>query len=422
MGVVVDAVMLVAPTCGREIFELVQQILFEATFVLIQHERGRRVRQLGDEQPVLDAGFANRVKYLVGDVDDLALLSRREAELLEPSLHSRPKLEFRFAYFNVSTNRDGAKMRVLVTGGAGFIGSHLVDTLLARGDAVTVLDNLSSGTLNNLKIHMDNPALRFVQGDIRDAGAVERALTDVDAVIHEAAVISVPLSIKDPELAHSVNVEGTLALLKASLKRGVKRFIYASSCAVYGEQAEFPISENAPLKPLSPYASSKLAAEKNCLAFHEREGLETVCLRYFNVYGPRQTGEYAGVMTKFMERLCANKSPIIYGDGEQTRDFVYVSDVVDATLLALERGGAVGEVINIGTGKETNINELCELFLGLAGKTHLKPVHEAWQAGDIKRSQADISKARKLLGFEPKVRLEDGVQRLLESIEGLEKS
>ena len=416
MGVVVDAVMLVAPTQGREIFELVQQILFEATLVLVQHERGRRVRQLGDEQPVLDTRFANRVKYLVGDVDDLALLSRREAELLEPSLHLHPKLEFRFAYFNVSTNRDGAKMRVLVTGGAGFIGSHLVDTLLARGDAVTVLDNLSSGTLNNLKIHMDNPALRFVQGDIRDAGAVERALTDVDAVIHEAAVISVPLSIEDPKLAHSVNVEGTQALLKASLKRGAKRFIHASSCAVYGEQAKLPISEDAPLKPLSPYASSKLVAEQSCRTFYELEGLETVCLRYFNVYGARQTGEYAGVMTKFMERLRANQPPVIYGDGEQTRDFIYVGDVVDATLLALERDEVAGKTLNVGTGRTTSINELCGIFLRLTGKTGLKPTHEAPRSGDIRHSQADIAKVRKLLGYGPKVSLEQGVEKLLRTL------
>lgn len=306
-------------------------------------------------------------------------------------------------------------MRVLVTGGAGFIGSHLVDALLARGDAVTVLDNLSSGSIDNLKNHTNNPAFRFIQGDIRDAEAVKRALAGVDAIIHEAAMVSVPLSIKDPKLTHSVNVEGTLTLLKAGLKRGIKRFIYASSCAIYGEQAKLPISEDALPKPLSPYASSKLTAEQRCQKFHELEGLETVRLRYFNVYGPRQTGEYAGVMTKFTERLNANRPPIIHSDGKQTRDFIYVNDVVDATLLALEREDAVGEAINIGTGKETSINELCELFLELTGKTHLKPTHEARRAGDIKRSQADISKARKLLGFKPKVRLEDGIQRLLEN-------
>ncbi|MBA7597525.1 UDP-N-acetylglucosamine 4-epimerase [subsurface metagenome] len=304
-------------------------------------------------------------------------------------------------------------MKVLVTGGAGFIGSHLVDGLLARGHSVTVLDDLSSGTMDNLKTHTDNPAFRFIQGDIRDAEAVKRALAGVDAVIHEAAMISVPLSVKNPEFARSVNVDGTLTLLKASLGHGVKRFVYSSSCAVYGEQAELPISEDVPPQPLSPYASSKLAAEKNCLTFHEREGLETICLRYFNVYGPRQTfGEYAGVMMKFLERLRSDQPPIIYGDGEQTRDFVYVSDVVDATLLALEREGVAGEVMNIGTGEATSINDLCEIFLTAAGNTGLKPIHESSRAGDIRHSQADIKKAKKLLGFKPRVSLKEGVKRL----------
>jgi len=309
-------------------------------------------------------------------------------------------------------------MKVLVTGGAGFIGSHLVDGLIARGHSVTVLDDLSSGTMDNLKTHKGKSTFQFIQGDIRDAGAVKRALAGVDAVIHEAAMISVPLSIKNPEFARSVNVDGTLALLKASLGHGVKRFVFASSCAVYGEQAELPISEDAPLQPLSPYASSKLAAEKNCLAFHERDGLDTVCLRYFNVYGPRQTfGEYAGVMMKFLERLRSDQQPIIYGDGEQTRDFIFVGDVAEATLLALERKGVAGEVINIGTGEATSINKLCEVFLRLVGKSELKPIYEVPRSGDIKHSLADITKAKKILSFKPKTSLEEGVTKLLGVLE-----
>lgn len=310
-------------------------------------------------------------------------------------------------------------MKVLVTGGAGFIGSHLVDELLARGHTVTVLDDLSSGSMNNLKDHANDPALRFIRGDIRDAKAVERAMADIDAVIHEAAMVSVPRSVKDPELASSVNVGGTLSMLRASLNRGVERFVYPSSCAVYGEQEKLPIPEDAPPKPLSPYASSKLMAEENCRKFFEREGLETVCLRYFNVYGPRQSGgEYAGVMIKFLERLRADRPPIIYGDGEQTRDFVYVSDVARATLLALERNGAAGEVINIGTGRETSINRLCEVFLQVSAKEHLKPVHEPARPGDILRSLADISRAGKVLGYEPRVSLEEGIKRLFEHAGG----
>ncbi len=305
-------------------------------------------------------------------------------------------------------------MKVLVTGGAGFIGSHLVDGLLARGHSVTVLDDLSSGTMDNLKTHIGKSSFRFIQGDIRDVEAVEQALAGVDAVIHEAAMISVPFSIKNPDFAQSVNVDGTLALLKASLGHGVKRFVFASSCAVYGEQAELPISEDALPQPLSPYASSKLVAEKNCLIFHERDGLETVCLRYFNVYGPRQTfGEYAGVMMKFFERLRSDQPPIICGDGEQTRDFIFVSDVVEANLLALERKSVAGEVINIGTREATSIKKLCEVFLRLVGKSELKPIYEVPRSGDIKHSLADITKAKKILSFKPKTSLEEGVKKLL---------
>jgi UDP-glucose 4-epimerase len=304
-------------------------------------------------------------------------------------------------------------MRVLVTGGAGFIGSHVVDALITKGDTVTVLDDLSSGKTDNLKTHLKNPAFQFIRGDIRDTRAVGNALADADAVIHEAAIVSVPLSVKNPELTHSVNVEGTLNLLRASSDRGIKRVVLASSCAVYGEQKKFPISEDAPSKPLSPYAASKLAAEQNCLTFRDLGGLEAVCLRYFNVYGARQIpGEYAGVMIKFLERIRADQPPIIYGDGEQTRDFVHVQDVVGATLLTLEHDGVAGEVINIGTGRGISINELCEIFLKAAGKTRIKPVHEAPRAGDIRRSQADIGKAKRLLGFRPRVPLEEGIRRL----------
>lgn len=304
-------------------------------------------------------------------------------------------------------------MRILVAGGAGFIGSHLVDALLARGYAVTVLDDLSSGNLNNLKDHMNNPTFQFIKGDIREAKTVKRALSGVDAVVHEAAIVSVPLSIKYPELTHSVNVEGTLTLLKACVDNDVKRFVYASSSSIYGEQKKLPITENVKPNPLSPYGSSKLAGEQNCLKFYKVHGLETVSLRYFNVYGHRQTGEYAGVMIKFMERLRNNQAPIIYGDGKQTRDFVHVSDVVEANLLAIERENIAGEVMNIGTGVETSINKLCEIFLKATGKTHLGPIHESQRAGDLKRSQANIAKARKLLGFDPKISLELGVKELL---------
>ena len=309
-------------------------------------------------------------------------------------------------------------MKVLVTGGAGFIGSHLVDKLMLDGHEVVVLDDLSSGSLKNIEHHLDEPGFRFVKGDIRYARTVEKALEGVDAVIHEAAIASVPLSIKDPALTDEVNIFGTLNLLEVSLRAKVKRFVYASSCAVYGAASELPIKEDAPLRPLSPYASSKLAAEERCKAFHENYGLETIRLRYFNVYGLRQAaGEYAGVMLKFLERIRRDQPPVIFGDGEQTRDFVYIGDVVEATLLALDREGAAGEVFNIGTGEATTIKKLCEIFLKLTGKTHLKPIYMDVKPGDIRHSQADITKAMKLLGYRPKVSLEWGVRGFLNRAE-----
>jgi len=305
-------------------------------------------------------------------------------------------------------------MKVLVTGGAGFIGSHLVDKLMLDGHEVVVLDDLSSGSLKNIEHHLDEPGFRFVEGDIRHPRTVEKTLEGVDAVIHEAAIASVPLSMKNPALTNEVNIFGTLNLLEASLRVKVKRFVYASSCAVYGAASELPISEDVPLKPLSPYASSKLAAEERCKVFHENYGLETIRLRYFNVYGPRQAAsEYAGVMLKFLERIRRDQPPVIFGDGEQTRDFVYIGDVVEATLLALDREGAAGEVFNIGTGEATTIKKLCEIFLKLTGKTHLKPIYMDVKPGDIRHSQADITKAMKLLGYRPKVSLERGVRGFL---------
>lgn len=307
-------------------------------------------------------------------------------------------------------------MRVLVTGGAGFIGSHVADALMAKGYDVTVLDNLSNGREDNLRTHLGSKHFKFIKGDIRNQADVRKVLAGVDAVVHGAAMISVPVSVEHPELAHEINVEGTQRLLETSAKTGVSKFVLASSCAVYGEQEELPIPEDAPLRPLSPYAKSKLEAENLCSEFFGREGLSTVCLRYFNVYGPRQSaGEYAGVMIKFIERLQSGQPPIIYGSGEQTRDFVYIGDVAEATVRAIEREGVSGEVINIGTGVETSINELCGVFLKQTEKNDLRPLYELPRKGDIERSQADISKARRLLGFKPKVSLMEGVRKLLES-------
>jgi nucleoside-diphosphate-sugar epimerase len=305
-------------------------------------------------------------------------------------------------------------MRVLVTGGAGFIGSHVVDALVAQGYDVTVLDNLSTGDKSNIRAHLTNPNFRFIEGDIRDAKIVKKSLLDVEAVVHEAAIVSVPRSIAAPRLTREINVDGTLSMLEASLRAGVKRFIYASSCAVYGDQARLPIGEDAPLNPLSPYAETKVKAEGLCMDYYRSYGLQTVCLRYFNVYGPRQAaGQYSGVMVKFFERLRRGRPPIIYGNGEQTRDFVHVSDVVDATLRALRSRRSPGEIFNVGTGRATSINELCSIFLREMGQPRLKPIHRPAKPGDIRQSQADVSKARKLLGYRPRMPLELGVKELI---------
>ncbi len=305
-------------------------------------------------------------------------------------------------------------LRVLVTGGAGFIGSHLVDRLLAEGFEVIVLDNLRSGSLDNVRRHVGEGGFRFVQGDVRDARLVDGLVGDVDCVFHLAALVSVPESVRDPVLTHDINVNGTLNLLKASVDRGVERFVYASSCAVYGNAEQMPIKEGCPTRPMSPYGVSKLTAEGYVRKYFEDFGLETVCLRYFNVYGPRQAySDYSGVITQFINRVRKGLPLMVFGDGEQTRDFVYVEDVVEANMLALKSGKAAGEVFNIGTGVATSINQLAETLLDIADKRDLKILHYRAREGDIRHSVADISKAKEKMGYSPKVTLREGLKKLL---------
>ena len=300
--------------------------------------------------------------------------------------------------------------RVLVTGGAGFIGSHLVDRLANEGCRVVVLDDLSSGSLENIRDNLDSGRVRFIEGDVRDSKVVEDAVKDVDLVCHLAAVVSVPYSMREPLLTHEVNVTGTLNLLIASLKHEVERFVYLSTCAVYGEPEYLPIDEAHPTSPVSPYAASKLAAEHYCMAFQQAYGLKTVILRPFNVYGSRQND---GVVARFIQRVKKGDLPIIYGNGGQTRDFVYVWDAVDAILLALKHDGAVGKVFNLGTGKATTVNELAGLLLRIFGK-ELKPMREEPRIGDVRQSCADISKAEKELGYRPCFSLEKALRYLVE--------
>ena len=305
--------------------------------------------------------------------------------------------------------------KVLLTGGAGFIGSHIAERLLSDGCHVIVLDNLYTGKLRNLKRCLGNPNFRFIKGDIRDKKTVGKAIIGVDAVMHQAAITSVPFSIKNPKLTYDVNVAATTNLLKSCVKNDVARFIFASSSAVYGAAKKMPISENTPTGPLSPYGEYKLRIEKYCQKLWKECKLETVCLRYFNVYGPRQTdGQYAVVISGFFDRLKNRLPPIIYGDGEQTRDFIYVSDVVEANILALDREKAAGKILNIGTGKATSINQLSRTFMKLMRRSGVKPKYMAPRAGDIRHSQADIIKAKKILGYKPRISLEQGLKKFIE--------
>jgi len=304
--------------------------------------------------------------------------------------------------------------KALVTGGAGFIGSHLVDKLMEKEFEVVVLDNFSTGNLENLRSHIGKENFRIIKGDIRNKADVKKAAKDVDYIFHLAAIISVELSIKNPLLVNEVNVCGTLNILEESLKLNLKRFVYLSSCAVYGNPAYLPIDEEHPTKPLSPYGVSKLTAEHYCMVFYRIYGVQTVCLRLFNVYGPRQSsGPYSGVITKFIDRLKCGKPPIIYGDGEQTRDFIFVGDVVDACLHAISCRNCVGEAINVGSGMETSINELARIISGLFGMRKIKPVYTKPRIGEVRRSCADISKAEKLLGLKPRISLKEGLRKLV---------
>ncbi|HVP17113.1 MAG TPA: SDR family oxidoreductase [candidate division Zixibacteria bacterium] len=303
--------------------------------------------------------------------------------------------------------------RVLVAGGAGFIGSHIADRLLDQDIAVTVLDNLYTGRMENIEHRKGNRKFRFVRGNVKNFNLVKRLVKNVDAVFNEAAVVSVPRSLENPLLANEVNVGGTLNLLKASLDSGVKRFVQASSASVYGNTETLPVDETLAPNPVSPYAVAELAAENYAKVFWRAYGLETVCLRYFNVYGPRQIfSVYSGATTIFLNTLLQDQHPIIFGDGNQTRDFVYVEDVVEANMLALNTEKAVGETCNIATGTPHTINELIQKIREKLGK-QLKPIYKNPRQGDIRDSYASIEKAKRMLGYKPKFSLEKGITKLV---------
>jgi nucleoside-diphosphate-sugar epimerase len=303
--------------------------------------------------------------------------------------------------------------KILVTGGAGFIGSHVVDRLVTEGFEVRVLDNLTSGTLGNLNGHLDSGAVDFIHGDIRNAGDVKKSLEDVWAVIHMAALVSVPVSVKNPELTYNVNLVGTLNLLRASAKMRVKKFVFISTCAVCGDPEFLPVTELTRPNPISPYAESKLLGERYCMGFGERGILPSTVLRFFNVYGPRQgMNDYSGVITIFADRSLKGLSLTVYGDGSQTRDFVNVSDVAWFVFSALQSTSSIGEIFNVGSGKATTINELAKTVVELSGRGSAISYTES-RVGDIKDSYADISKGQRLLGYRPKVSLRIGLGSLL---------
>ncbi len=300
-------------------------------------------------------------------------------------------------------------MKCLVTGGAGFIGSNLVRALVARGDEVRVLDDLSTGRASNL----DGVDCEFVRGDLRDAGTVDAAVAGCDRVFHLGALPSVPRSIADPVRSNEVNVLGTLNVLEASRRGGVGRVVFASSSSIYGDQPVPVKSEDLPPRPLSPYAVSKLAAEKYCQVFHGVYGLETVCLRYFNVFGPRQDpgSPYAAVVPIFTSRILDGLPPLVNGDGTQSRDFTFVDNVVDGNLRAAEAPGAAGLVMNVACGGSISVNRLASEIARLLGREDLAPVHAPERAGEVRDSRADIGLARRILGYEPSVAFEEGLRR-----------
>jgi len=300
----------------------------------------------------------------------------------------------------------------LVTGGAGFIGSHLAEELTRRGERVRVADSFVTGKRKNLA-HL--PGVELVEGDLADLAVAQKAVAGVDYVLHQAAIPSVPKSVDDPITSNRANIDATLNVLVAARDAKVKRVVYAGSSSAYGDTPTLPKREDMPTAPLSPYALQKLVGEQYLKMFTDLYRLETVTIRYFNVFGPRQdpSSPYSGVISVFTRALLENRAPTIYGDGEQTRDFTYIANVVDGVLRACT-ANASGMVLNVATGSRISLNELFRVLRGLTGRSAINPSYEPARAGDVRDSQADISKARQVLGYEPLVALEEGLRRTVD--------
>ncbi len=301
----------------------------------------------------------------------------------------------------------------LVTGGAGFIGSHLVERLVADGVRVRVFDDLSTGRLDNLASVADE--IEFVEGDVADRDATTAAVEGSDVVFHLASLVSVPQSVEDPRLAHAATATGTLNVLEAAKQAGTSRVVYSGSCSVYGSGAAGSIDESRPPQLLSPYAAAKYAGEAYCESFSHSLGLETVRLRYFNVFGPRQdpTGPYSAVLPLFVSLMLAGKRPVVHGDGGQTRDFVYVDSVVQANLLAATVPGVAGRVYNVGTGETRSVLQLLEAVCDTLGKP-TDPEFGPARVGDVRDSRADVTAAKRDLGYDPAVDFDEGLRRTIE--------
>jgi UDP-N-acetylglucosamine/UDP-N-acetyl-alpha-D-glucosaminouronate 4-epimerase len=303
---------------------------------------------------------------------------------------------------------------ILVTGGAGFIGSHIASSLVKTGARVRVIDNLSTGHREN--IEEIGGQVDFVEASLTDEAATRRALEDVELVFHEAAIPSVPRSVDNPRETHEACTDGTFKLLLAARDRRVRRFVYAASSSAYGDQPGLPKTEEMSPSPLSPYAVAKLVGEYYCQVFTRTYNLETVSLRYFNVFGPRQdpSSQYSGVISRFINALLSGERPVIYGDGEHSRDFTYVENVIEANLRAAESSKAAGQVINIANGQRTTLNELLEVLKSVTGRTEVEAEYREARLGDVRHSLADITRARELLGYEPHVGLKEGLQRTID--------
>jgi nucleoside-diphosphate-sugar epimerase len=304
-------------------------------------------------------------------------------------------------------------LRFLVTGGAGFIGSNIVERLVTKGYTVRVLDNFATGARSNIESFLKD--LELIEGDIRDFWTVVKATKGIDYILHQAALPSVPRSIDNPLTTTEVNVNGTLNILEAARFNGVRRIVYASSSSVYGDSEVMPKNEEMKPMPKSPYAITKLAGEEYCMSFHALYGQETVALRYFNVFGPRQNpfSQYSAVIPKFINMLKDGQNPTIWGDGTTSRDFTYIDNVVDANLLACEKKAAAGNVINVACNRAYSLNQMVERLNAIMD-TDLKPVYGPEKIGDVKHSQADIEKAAAVLGYKPRIDFDEGLRKTVD--------